>query len=91
MVYLWGVLWVLMSVLPWLWLNKWGQATPSLLFFVMVGPVINLVYIILNGWLRKDWLNQELSAHKLVEIMVGVGQQLEKAAGKNEAQCLAST
>jgi hypothetical protein len=57
----------------------------------MVGPVINLVYIILDGWLRKDWLNQELSAHKLVEIMVAVGQQLEKAAGENEAQCLANT
>jgi hypothetical protein len=57
----------------------------------MVGRAINPVYIILNGWLKKDWLNQELSAQKLVEIMVGVGQQLEKAAGKNEAQCWAST
>ena len=35
--------------------------------------------------------NQELSARRLVEIMVAVGQQLEKAAGENEAQCLAST
>jgi len=65
LVYLWGVLWVLMSVLPWLWLNKWGQATPSLLFFVMVGLVINLVYIILNGWLRKDWLKFLLGLSQL--------------------------
>ncbi|CCI16121.1 hypothetical protein MICAF_1760027 [Microcystis aeruginosa PCC 9807] len=52
---------------------------------MMVGPVINLGYIILNGWQRKDWLNQELSAQKLEEIMVGVGQQLAKGARENEA------